>query len=172
MKKLIVLLCLLLIPGIAFAEATGTQQISKTLISGGKTIKVYEYWWGTNGDGGDLNVADTVMTESLFQEVQGMYLFRADTIPSDNSASRPTDNYDIEVFNFTYTLSGASPTMAYAIDIMGNELANRDTVSAEMAVPKVGGAYTPNLMTDRLSFRITGNAVGGATGQLTLYFVD
>ena len=78
-----------------------------------------------------------------------------DCIETRPGQAAPTDNYDI-VLNRGDT-NGA--------DMMGGNLANRDTSTTEEAYPATG---TPILDTN-IFFSLSGNSVNNATGTVTIY---
>lgn len=83
------------------------------------------------------------------------YVIKAETNPG---ATAPTDNYDIVLND------------SESCDIMGGELANRDTSTTEQAVPKVGNAYGDCFVDGPITCAVSGNAVVNATTKVIVYF--
>jgi hypothetical protein len=81
-------------------------------------------------------------------------------VVTDPGGTAPTDDYDITLTDDT---TGA--------DLMGGELANRDTANTEEAVPKVGNAYAGNVAFTSFTLNITNNSVNSATGTVYVYIV-
>lgn len=79
-------------------------------------------------------------------------------VTTNPGATAPTDNYDITI------------TDSDGVDIMGGELANRDTTNTEQATPLVGATYRDRHVIGKLTLNISGNAVNSATGTVVIYY--
>ena len=83
------------------------------------------------------------------------YITKVKTIPG---ATQPTDNWDA-------TLKDED-----GIDVMGGQLADRDTANAEEKIPLIGGdVYGENFVDQKLTLAITGNSVNSANIEVEVF---
>ncbi len=145
MKKicLLIALIMLLAVGPAFGAA-GSVALSYATVSDSVSTVTWT-WTGSTVDGSVPTAAST--------NVRG-YVFLVTTNPGSPA---PTDNYDIVLND------------SEGVDIMGGELANRDTTTSEQAVPKIQVAYGPRFVTGPITIGITGNTATAATGNIKAY---
>lgn len=145
MKRLIIglVICLLLLPGLAFAAGT-VVATGPTKVSGVET-SYYTIQWDWTADASDGSVPTNTVTGVLGYVVR---------VVTDPGSPAPTDDYDIELKD------------AYGCDVMGGALADRDTSTTEQAMPIIGGSSTGALVLDTLQLSITGNSVNSATGSV------
>lgn len=149
MKKIffIILIALsLLFPLTAFSAAPGTCTVAYASINAEVSTITWS-WVASVDDGSVPNTAS-----SSFKG----WVFMATTDPG---AVAPQDNYDIELRD------------SDSVDIFGLELNNRDTVTSEHAVPKIGSAYYgARFINGALTMVFSGNNVNSATGTLKIYY--
>jgi hypothetical protein len=150
MKRLIILIALLLIPVMAFAE--GTVTVSKSTVNGGD-IEIISFAFIANATGTATVPATSSSTK--YPGDRAGYIIK---VVTDPGATAPTDNYDITLVDAT---TGA--------DLLGGEGANRDTANSEEAVPKIGSAYAANFAPVAFTLNLTGNSVNSATGTVYVY---
>jgi hypothetical protein len=150
MKKVLVLIVLLLIPCMAFAE--GTVEVSKTTVNGGD-IEIIAFAFIANAAG--AATVPVTNSSSVYPGDKAGYIIK---VVTDPGSPAPTDNYDITLTDST---TGA--------DLLGGEGSNRDTANSEEAVPKIGNAYAANLVPVYFSLNLTGNSVNSAAGTVYVY---
>jgi len=80
-------------------------------------------------------------------------------VVTNPGTTAPTDNYDITL------------TDEDGIDIMGGQLANRDTADSESAVPKIGTVYGCRPIDGTITLNITNNSVNSATGTVKVWIL-
>jgi hypothetical protein len=107
MKKILILIALLLIPCMAFAE--GTVTVTKDTINGGD-VEIVKFSFIANASG----TATVPLTNStdVYPGDKAGYIIKVVTDPGACAAC-PTDNYNITLID---TVTGA--------DLMGGELSN------------------------------------------------
>jgi hypothetical protein len=149
MKRLIILMALLLIPVIAFADV-GTVTVTSDLVNGGD-IEIIKFAFIANTGG----AVPATSSSTKYPGDRAGYIIKMVTDPG---ATAPTDDYDITLIDAT---TGA--------DLMGGEGANRDTANSEEAVPKIGNAYAANFAPVAFTMTLTGNSVNSATGTVYVY---
>jgi hypothetical protein len=151
MKKLIVLLVILAITvGGAFAD-DGTVTVKRgTTPNGMETVL---FTWIANS-GGTVPATSTL---GNWPSYNAGCISKVNTNPGSTA---PTDNYDITL------------TDSDGIDLMGGELANRDTANSEVAVPKVDTVFGCVVVTEAFTLNISGNSVDSATGTVTVYIIN
>jgi hypothetical protein len=151
MKKIVLLvLALLLIPVIAFAE--GSVTVSKTTVNGGD-IEIISFAFIANASGAATVPATS--SSSVYPGDKAGYIIK---VVTDPGATAPTDDYDITLVDSTTNA-----------DLLGGEGSNRDTANSEEAVPKIGNAYAANLAPVAFTLNLTGNSVNSATGTVYVY---
>jgi len=105
----------------------------------------------------DDNAGTTLAINPATYQIQGWYLYSAETNPSNVTA--PTDNYDITLID------------ADGLDIAGGVLMNRDTANTELV--NIGTAtHGYPIIRGPFTFTLSGNAVVGGTGTCILTFVS
>lgn len=150
MKRLIVvlgILTMLIVPTVAYAAGV-TSSVTDTLVKdggGGSHVQVLTFAWIANSSG--------AVTSDVSDDEFSGYVFKVVTNPGSPA---PTDDYDI-----TLTHNG--------VDIMGGELADRDTANSEQAVPKIDATYGSNWVSGALTLNISNNSADGATGVVKVY---
>lgn len=81
-------------------------------------------------------------------------------VVTNPGSTAPTDDYDITL------------TDADGVDLMGGELANRDTANSEVAVPKMDTVFGCNVVTASFTLNLTNNSVSAATGTVLVYIIN
>ena len=133
-----------------------TQSVTQTRNGDLRVWCVNLEWVGDSANG---TIPSTAIESSIMAKVQGLYLFRARTIPGAGTA--PTTLYDIVVND------------ADSVDVMGGTLANRSATVTETIVPLqdvTANLYGPVYCGTALTMVISNQAVHSATGTLRLYF--
>lgn len=148
MKKL--LLQLLIVITFVLTILHGVWAGSATRPIPGDNVYALEFAWTASGGTVPAETYGDDRTEQLWSG----YIIRVVTNPGDTA---PTDDYDITI------------TDAEGCDVMGGELANRDTSTSEQAVPKIGSAYGGAYVEGQLTLNVSGNSVGSATGKVVIY---
>lgn len=148
MKKFTGMLLAILI--LAFSlNAFGAAVVTKTEGRNPRDGVNWVIWeWTSHTDGTLSGASNTTIV------VDG-WVFQAVTDPA---ATAPTDNYDITI------------TDSDNADVMGGELANRDTANSEQVVPSVGSTYGPRFCKGTLTLAIT-NAGNTKQGTIILYWM-
>lgn len=117
-------------------------------------VKIWGFSWVADTDGSFTNCQSD-------QEVNAYVIM----VITDPGATAPTDNYDITILSTE--MSGGT------IDIMGGELANRDTADTEQAVPKIGSTvYGTRFVRGKITLTISNNSVNSAAGVVLVYIWD
>ncbi len=149
LKKLMLtlLLGLFLIPGWAFGAGTVTQSWNEDQTSTTGVVKL-TYTWTADASNG------SVPATASERDIDG-YVFLVITNPG---ATAPTDNYDITL------------TDNDSCDVMGGELANRDTSVSEQAAPGVGSTYGSRYVQGPLTLNLSNNSVNSAVGTTVVYY--
>lgn len=80
-------------------------------------------------------------------------------VVTNPGATAPTDDYDITL------------TDEHGIDVMGGQLANRDTTTSESALPKIGSVYGCRPISGTITLNITNNSVNSATGVVEVFIL-
>lgn len=131
-----------------------TQSVSKSRFEGTNVWVVSLDWVGDSGTGA---VSDAALSALVMDKIAGGYLFRVKTVPG---TAAPTA--------YGITLKDAD-----GLDILGGVGAARSTSAAEVAVPKQDSAqaiYGPVYVEGQLTFGLSGNTNGSATGTVRFYF--
>ena len=145
MKKFLVALVLILfIYGSALAAGTVTQ----TDVEVYDNVRVLTFT--CTGDVGDGSFPATASEG----DIDG-YVFLVVTNPG---ATAPTDDYDITLVD------------ADSVDIMGGELANRDTANSEQAVPLIDGVFGSRFVDGIVTLTITNNTDVGAIIVVKVFY--
>ena len=148
MKKLLALLTLLLFATSVFAASSATTSLGLEKNVYGVTYRKYTVAWTAHTDG-------SFDAYTLELPVRGGVTY----VVTDPGATAPQDNYDIILHDGSFD----------GCDIMGGELSNRDSATAEQAMPKMGSAYGFRYVTGKPVLEITGNNVNGAVGEIHIY---
>jgi len=152
MKRLIIIvsLFLLIFPGIASAADSMTVTFQDYKNDNLRVIKI------------DWVDSPALTMESQYSGIdswiQGWYLFKVQTKPGAAGATQPDDDYDITI------------TDAEGHDITGGELANRDELNTEEAIPKIDSVYGPQPNISSWTITITGQTTATATGEIYMFF--
>jgi hypothetical protein len=167
MKKLLALLiAIVLIAGMAGAALADDGTVTVTRIRLHDEVDVIKFAFIANSTGVVPATSTSVETcparagdKTCYPAGSGRigYIHKVTTDPGSTA---PTDDYDITLTDDT---TGA--------DLMGGELANRDTANTEEAVPKVGNAYAGNVAFTSFTLNLTNNSVNAATGTVYVYIV-
>lgn len=148
MKRLFIFVMMAIIlcmASISLAWAAGTITESYSKISSNITV-----WTFTcTADASDGSFPATASS----RDIEGYVIM----VVTDPGATAPTDDYDI-------TLTDTND-----VDIMGGELANRDTANTEQAMPLVGNAYSPRWVHGILTLNISNNSVNSAIIEVKIY---
>uniref|UniRef100_A0A6M3KTP2 Uncharacterized protein n=1 Tax=viral metagenome TaxID=1070528 RepID=A0A6M3KTP2_9ZZZZ len=142
-------LLVLLVPSWAGAAGTVTQ----TWEAIGTDVVVLTFSW--TADSGVSGVTGAVSGVTTARDVDG-YVILAVTNPGSTA---PTDNYDIVLHD------------SDGVDVMGGQLANRDTANGEHTVPKIGSVYGARWVAGVLGFHLSGNSTASATGTLKVFLL-
>lgn len=146
MKRLfifIIMAIMLLMATSVWAAGTVTQTHSK--VSSNVTL-----WTFTcTADAADGSFPATASS----RDMEGYVIL----VVTDPGATAPTDNYDITL------------TDEDGVDVMGGELANRDTANTEQAIPLVGNCYSPRWVQETLTLNISNNSVNSANIVVKIY---
>ena len=151
MKKLwaVMMIGFLLIPMLVFGAGTVTQSIKR--VSSG----VYVVTISWTGDASDGSVPSTALNSEIIGQVEGCYLYSAETNPGSGP---PTANYDIVLND------------ADGVDIAASQLLNRHTSTTELVNLGMGSYGYPVVRTS-LTFVLTNNSQASAAGTVILTFV-
>ena len=148
MKKILfaVMLAIMLMPVLAFAEGTVTQSEAKITDHNFKLTFSF-----IANAAGTATIPATATTDAITG-----WVCQIETSPGSPA---PTSGYDITI------------TKPNGLDIAGGQLADRATATAESIIPKVDavGIYSC-LFVDAvvLTLNVTGNSVNSATGEVKL----
>lgn len=142
MKRIIVLLTLslLLISSGVFAAGTCTGADTEVKSSGHVRIRTVSC---------TADASAATFPATTISDVDGYLML----VVTDPGSTAPTDNYDITLVD------------SNNMDVMGDNLLNRDTSNSEQASP----SETPRYVNGDLTMNITNNAVNSATLTVTLY---
>lgn len=149
MKKLFLALAILLM-------ATGTQSVNAAVTG----VEDPQY---TERGFNDSDIEVTVVT---LTGTTGSYVIKQrvcgwlDNVVTNPGATAPDDNYDV-VF-----------TDGDVVDVMGGELANRDTSTSEQAMPKKGNGYGPRYICNDngdLTITVSNQTQAGAIMEFIFY---
>lgn len=146
MGKLIMALLILLIPTLAFSAGSVTSEDRRISAE----YRVIVMTW--IGDASDGSVPNTDTLESINGCVA--------LVVTDPGSTAPTDNYDI-VLNDDF-----------GVDIMGGELANRDTANTEQVVPKMDAVYGCRPVYGKLQLQITNQSVSSGNGVVYIHVYE
>ena len=147
MRKIIIVLAVLALASMAFADV-GTVTVKRNVVSDGKEVVVFT--WLANSTG----VVPATSTSTTWPKSRAGCIAKVVTNPGSTA---PTDNYDITL------------TDADGVDLMGGELANRDTANSEVAVPKIDTVFGCVMVTDSFTMNVSGQSVNAATGTVSVY---
>jgi hypothetical protein len=134
-----------------------TQTVSRTRNGDLRVWTVNLAWIGASSGGTVSNVA---FSQAIMDKIQGLYLFRARTIPG---AGPPTANYDVTVLDED------------SVDVLGGVLMNRSNTLTETVVPiqdTSANLYGPVYVGTNLTLVIGGTTVNSAAGTIRLYFTE
>jgi len=151
MRKIIITLMLLAFASMAFA-ADSVVTVKRNSSSDGMEVVVFT--WLANTVTGTVPATSTGTT---WPKSRSGCIAKVNTNPGSTA---PTDNYDITL------------TDADGVDLMGGELADRDTANSEAAVPKIDTTFGCNVVTDSFTLNISGQSVSAATGTVTIYIIN
>ena len=146
MVGLMVGICLLL-PGIANAVGSCTQQFADISDTGMRTVTLSCTGHATGGSFPAITIREQVF---------GMVLV-ADVNPG---ATAPTANYDITLTNTD------------GIDLFGSALTNRSATVSERTLPLRDGVYSAMVSDGTLVLNITGNSVNSATTVIKITWLQ
>jgi hypothetical protein len=162
MKKLTVMIIstslVLIMMGSCFAAGSVTGSCDN-LLDG--IVRTVTFTWTGDSSSGAVPTKSTsaisCYNTTADKFTQGYYLCSAET--STVAGARPTTLYDIQILD------------ALSADKMGTSLANRDSNSTQEAQPllSAGGNGCKYIM-GPLTFSLTNNSVGSASGVTTLFF--
>jgi hypothetical protein len=150
MKKILILIALLLIPCMAFAE--GSVSVTKDTINGGD-VEIIAFAFIANAAG--TATVPATSSSTVYPGDKAGYIIK---VVTDPGSPAPTDDYDVSLIDAT---TGA--------DLLGGEGADRDTANSEEAVPKIGNAYAANFAPVAFTMTLTGNSVNAAKGTVYVY---
>lgn len=148
-KRLSILLSIFIVLAIAWASiawGAGTVVVGIPT-KAGTHVYTQNLSWTADASG---NVTSSNIASC---NVNGHVLF----VVTKPGSTAPTDNYDLTIVD------------ADGVDIMGGELANRDTVNSEQAMPKMGSSYGKRFVKGGLILTVSNNAVASASGDVKLY---
>ena len=144
MKKLLLALAVLLLTAPqVIAAVTGVTDPQETLR-------------GFNDSDVEITTVTVTGTTGSYQveaEICGFLSF----VMTDPGATAPDDNYDVVI------------TDDDVVDIMGGELANRDTSTSEQAMPKMGNSYGPRFVCGYPTITISNQATADAIMGFKFY---
>ena len=143
LRKLVLILLFLILPVICFGASSQTETRYTDLPG---DVDVWVIAWTADTDGSYTNY-------TTLWNVDG-YIFM---VVTDPGATAPTDNYDITLLD------------SDGVDVMGGELANRDTANTEQAVPKIGNAYGTRFVRGPVTLTISNNSQNAAVGEVIIY---
>ena len=151
MKKLLITLAILALASMAFADDS-VVTVKTDSVNDGMEIVVFT--WLANTVTGTVPATSTSGTWPHPRRQKAGCIAKVNTNPGSTA---PTDNYDITL------------TDDDGVDLMGGELANRDTATSEVAVPKIDTVFGCNIATESFIMNITGQSVSAATGTVSVY---
>ena len=93
------------------------------------------------------------VTAAAGPAIDGHVLF----VVTDPGTTAPTDNYDLTLVD------------SDSVDVMGGELANRDTANSEQAMPKIGSSYGKRYVKGTLTLNVSNNTQASANGSVKVY---
>ena len=149
MRKIIIVLAILVLASMAFADV-GTVTVKRNTASDGMEVVVFTWIANTTG------VVPATSTGTTWPKDRAGCISKVVTNPGSTA---PTDNYDITL------------TDADGVDLMGGELANRDTANSEVAVPKIDTVFGCNIVTDPFTMTITNQSVNAGNGKVIVYII-
>ncbi len=145
MKKILLIFLLCMVPAITFAASSATSAKG----SNRHGVRVITVAWTADTDGSFTNYEIAIPPRGFIMQVI-----------TDPGSTAPTDNYDIALLD------------SDSVDVMGGELANRDTANTEQGSPLIGNAYGPRYISGKLTLTITNNSVNSAVGEVIIYVYD
>ena len=154
MKRIIIVLAILALASMAFA-ADSVVTVKTDYVNDG--IEVVTFTWLANTTTGTVPATSTGTAWPDPQTQKAGCIAKAVTNPGSTA---PTDNYDITL------------TDADAVDLMGGELANRDTATSEVAVPKIDTTFGCSIVTGPFTLNISGQSVSAANGTVLVYIIN
>ena len=150
MRKLLMVLAILALASMAFAD-DGTVTVKRSTVNDGMEIVTFTWIANTTG------VVPTTSTGTTWPNIRGGCIAKVVTNPGSTA---PTDNYDITL------------TDSDGVDLMGGELANRDTANSEVAVPKIDTVFGCVVVTDPFTMTITNQSVNVGNGEVIVYIIN
>lgn len=154
MKKIIIVLAILALASMVFA-ADSVVTVKTDNVNDG--IEVVTFTWLANTTTGTVPATSTSGTWPHPRRQKAGCIAKVVTNPGSTA---PTDNYDI-------TLTDADD-----VDLMGGELADRDTANSEVAVPKIDTTFGCVVVTDPFTLNISGQSVSAAIGNVIVYIIN
>jgi len=143
----LVLSLMLALPGYS-AGSSVTQAVANIAdVSGSPNFRTLTFSFTADDSDGSVPATASSATNTTY--IQGWFII---AVITDPGATAPTDDYDI-----TLTYSG--------LDLMGGNLANRDTANTEIAYP---ASNAPVL--GAITFTLTNNLVNSAVGDVIVIF--
>ena len=158
MKKLILIIAIVLLlaggqGGIAAAE--GTVVVTSELAPGGLTKVIFSFV-ANAASAATIPAASSSTKWPRSGSNVGCITF----VETNPGSPAPTDDYDITLVD------------QYGLDVMGGELADRDTADTEQAAPKVDGTFMCRTLAAAFTLNVTGNSVNSAVGTVIVYILD
>ena len=151
MRKIIIVLAILALSSMAFA-ADSVVTVKRNTAHNGMEVVVFT--WLANTVTGAVPATST---STKWPKDRAGCIAKVVTNPGSTA---PTDNYDITL------------TDADGVDLMGGELADRDTSTSEVAVPKIDTTFGCVVVTESFIMNITGQSVSAATGTMSVYIIN
>jgi len=153
MKKLLMTLVLLAFASMAFAD-DGTVTVNTDSVNDG--MEVVTFTWLANTTG----VVPTTSTGTTWPDPGMQKAGCISKVVTNPGSTAPTDNYDITL------------TDSDGVDVMGGELANRDTANSEVAVPKIDTVFGCVIVTGSFTMTITNQSVNAGNGEVIVYIIN
>lgn len=161
MKKIIIALILaVLLPASAWGAGTCTPSFTRIYNSEGWTgLAVLTYTCTADAAAATFpsTSTDTADSDGVYftDKIKGYHIVEVRTNPGTTA---PTDNYDIVINDHN------------GIDLMGGQLANRDTTTSEAAYPAIAaGIPWPRPIDGAITPVITGNNVNSAVTVIKIF---
>jgi len=152
MRKLILaLIIVMLMATMSWAE--GTVTVKRGTINDG--IETITFSWIANA--ASAATVPATSSDGEWPKYKGGCVALVVTNPGSPA---PTDNYDITI------------TDPSGVDIMGGELANRDTANSEQVVPKINTSFGCRITEGPITLNITNNSVNSAEGVVIVYIIN
>ena len=147
----------------ATAARTGSWTETRTDLT--DNYRICTLFWTADSTG----TVPSYTTTTTFRGIIYQVTTDPDTtvVPADSTGRKPSDNYDI-VLNQTKVIAGVGT----ALDIMGGSLADRDSINAEMVVPKtIDKTEWPFFINSKLTVLVTGNTKPNARGYIIIKWI-